>query len=226
MADLDKNLFGLTASSYDRARRQLVPCFDDFYRAAIDLLPFDCDAPIEVLDLGAGTGLLAAFIAGAFPAARLTLADISDAMLARARERFAGRDFRVRFAVSDYSREPIDDRYDAVVSALSIHHLADEDKCALFRRIHSALTDGGVFVNAEQVMGSTPAAESRNRNKWLRNVRERGVTERDLADALARMESDRMATLDTQLRWLLDAGFRDVDCAYKNGMFAVYSGSK
>jgi tRNA (cmo5U34)-methyltransferase len=226
MADSVKSAFDLTAREYDRARRQLVPCFDDFYRTAIDLLPFDRDAQIDVLDLGAGTGLLAALIADVYTGARITLVDVAPEMLARARDRFAADPDRVRFAVSDYSHAPIGGRYDAIVSALLIHHLADADKRGLFARIHAALNQGGIFINAEQVMGSTPQAERRNRTTWLRQVRERGVTEGDLAAALERMKHDRMAPLEVQLRWLSEAGFRDVDCAYKSWMFAVYCGSK
>lgn len=226
MADSVRSIFDLGADNYDRARRHLLPCFDDFYGSAIELLWFDREAPIDVLDLGAGTGLLAAFIACRFPHARITLIDVAPEMLARARDRLAAEAHRVSFAVSDYASAPIEDHYDAIVSALSIHHLADDDKRALFARIHAALKEAGIFVNAEQVMGATPATERRNREKWLREVRGAGVSDCDLAAALERMKHDRMAPLDTQLRWLLEAGFRNVDCAYKNGMFAVYSGSK
>jgi len=44
--------------------------------------------------------------------------------------------------------------------------------------------------------------------------------------ALERMRADRMSPLAAQLRWLEEVGFRDVDCAYKNYRFAVYSGFK
>jgi len=56
--------------------------------------------------------------------------------------------------------------WDAIVSALAIHHLADEDKWALFARVHASLRDRGVFVNAEQVAGPTPFLEARYR-AWL-----------------------------------------------------------
>ena len=52
--DSIKDAFDSIAHDYDRARRQLVPCFDEFYRAAIDLLPFEKELEFEVLDLGAG----------------------------------------------------------------------------------------------------------------------------------------------------------------------------
>ena len=38
--------------------------------------------------------------------------------------------------------------WDAIVSALAIHHLEDDGNRDLFARAHDALGDGGVFVNA------------------------------------------------------------------------------
>ena len=49
---------------------------------------FPPQAPIRVLDLGAGTGLLSAFILVRYPHARLVLYDASARMLAIVRERF------------------------------------------------------------------------------------------------------------------------------------------
>jgi hypothetical protein len=35
-----KEVFGKFAQIYDRARRQLVPCFDEFYDALISQIPW------------------------------------------------------------------------------------------------------------------------------------------------------------------------------------------
>ena len=226
MANSVQHAFDLAAEDYDRTRRRLVPGFDDFYRAAIDLIQFPHDSQIKVLDLGAGTGLLAAFIAYSFPQARITMVDISSEMLDRARARFELGGERFRFEVSDYGVDPIREKYDAVVSALSIHHLSDDQKRSLFARIHGALNDGGVFVNAEQCRGATPQRHRFHHERWITRVRELGVDDRDLAAALGRMKFDRAATLEDQLQWLSEAGFRDIDCAYKNLIFAVYCGIK
>lgn len=226
MANSVQRAFDLAAEDYDRTRRRLVPGFDDFYRAAIDLIRFPRDSSIKVLDLGAGTGLMAAFIAYSFPNAQIVMVDISNEMLARARERFELGGGRFRFEVADYGVDPIRERYDAVVSALSIHHLSDEQKRALFDRIHGALNPGGVFVNAEQFRCATPERHQFHHERWVKRVRELGADERDLAAALERMKFDRAATLEEQLEWMRDAGFRDIDCAYKNLIFAVYCGVK
>jgi tRNA (cmo5U34)-methyltransferase len=226
MADSVQRAFDLAAEDYDRTRRRLVPGFDDFYRAAIDLIRFPRDSRIKVLDLGAGTGLMTAFIAYSFPNAQIVMVDISNEMLARARERFELGGERFRFEVADYGVDPIQEKYDVVVSALSIHHLSDEQKRALFGRIHGALNPGGVFVNAEQFRCSTPERHRFHHDRWVTRVRELGADDRDLAAALERMRFDRAATLEDQLEWMREAGFRDIDCAYKNLIFAVYCGVK
>jgi tRNA (cmo5U34)-methyltransferase len=226
MANSVQRAFDLAAEDYDRTRRRLVPGFDDFYRAAIDLIQFPRESRIKVLDLGAGTGLMAAFIAYNFPNARITMVDISNEMLERARVRFELGGERFRFEVSDYGVDRIQEKYDAIVSALSIHHLTDEQKRALFGRIYGALNDGGVFVNAEQFRCSTQERHRFHHERWITRVRELGADERDLAAALERMKFDRAATLEDQLEWMREAGFRDIDCAYKNLIFAVYCGVK
>ena len=149
-------LFDEAAEDYDRARRQLVPPLDDFYGTAVESIPYERDDAIRVLDLGAGTGLLSAFVARAFPHARVTLVDASPEMLGVARRRFADETERFEFRIVDYAREPLPGEYEAVVSALSIHHLDGTEKRKLFRKIYEVLCGGGAFVNADQVLGSTP----------------------------------------------------------------------
>ena len=148
-------------------------------------------------------------------------------MLDRARLRFdrqpAGR---VEFVVGDYAEADLGGPYDAVVSALSIHHLEDPAKRALFRRAFLALRPGGLFVNADQVAGPTLARDAHYRALWLRAVRRAGVGEEDLAAARERMTHDRHAPLAAQMGWLAEAGFVEVDCAYKQWSFAVYSGTR
>ena len=219
-------LFDATAEDYDRGRRQLVPPFDGFYGTAVEAIPYKREDAIRVLDLGAGTGLLSAFVARAFPCARITLVDASPGMLGLARRRFADEPERFEFRVVDYARESLPGEYEAVVSALSIHHLDGTEKRELFRKVCVGLCAGGVFVNADQVLGSTPEIEALYRETWLRQVRESGVGEVDLAAALVRMREDKPSTLEEQKAWLEEAGFRQVDCPYKNHGFAVYDGRK
>ena len=154
-------VFDGAAAGYDRARRQLVPPFDGFYEAAVGAIPYRREDEIWVVDLGAGTGLLSAMVARAFPRARITLADVSPEMLGVARQRFVDEPARFELRVMDYAEEPLSGEYDTVISALSIHHLDADEKRELFRKVYGVLCEGGVFVNADQVLGETPETERR-----------------------------------------------------------------
>ncbi len=221
-----KAAFDRSAQDYDRVRRLLIPKFDDFYATAIEHLPEIGPAPLSILDLGAGTGVMSEFVLEARVGSRLTLVDVSGEMLAQARARLEDVQPLPKFIESDYSKEPLGGPYDAVVSALSIHHLEDADKAALFVSIFASLKPGGVFINAEQVRGSTDALHQDYHRRWLEAVRALGVPEPELRSAQERMRYDRPASVRDQIDWLLDAGFADVDCPFKHDMFAVLVGKK
>src|SRR5262245_21309989 len=100
MADLVKEKFDASAQDYERTRRKLIRCFDEFYRAALDCLPFEKQQEFSVLDLGAGTGILSALIAFSLPRVRIALLDISREMLAQAWEHLSAGGDRFRSLTS------------------------------------------------------------------------------------------------------------------------------
>jgi tRNA (cmo5U34)-methyltransferase len=191
-----------------------------YYGAAVWAMEAPDPAP-AILDVGAGTGLLSALLLEKFPGARLTLMDIAENMLDLARKRFASRP-DTAYVVCDYSRSDLGGPYDIVCSALSIHHLAPEDKRRLFGRIFQALKPGGLFVNADQAEGETPWFTQRYRKYWNEFLRSGPMTEEQHNEILRRRDTlDRNETLSLQLAWLHEAGFSDVDVVYKNRTFIV-----
>jgi tRNA (cmo5U34)-methyltransferase len=222
--------FDAAAGGYDTARRRLVPCFDAFYTTAVELAAPPLHAALavgrtpEVLDLGAGTGLLSSVLSAAVPGVRLTLVDAAPQMLAVAAERLAARGVAHRVVVADLVDPLPAGRYDAVVSALAIHHLDDSAKRDLYRRAAAALVPGGVFVNAEQVAGPTPELDRRYHDVWLAQVAALGSDAAEIAAAEQRMAYDRPTPVTDQCRWLTEAGLADVDCFFKAWRFAVIGG--
>jgi len=220
-----KTVFDHHAAQYDALRRQLVPHFDDFYGMALDQIPYPHDATIRILDLGAGTGLLSSLAAAVFPNASFTLADISTEMLARARERFAGRP-NFEYRVIDLEREPLTGAYEVAFSSLALHHLEHAQLAAGFRKTYDVIVPGGVFINADQTLGTSAENAERYRQHWTADVIAQGTNEADLQAAVERMKVDKTATLEDQMAWLRQAGFSHVDCWYKHYRMAVYSGRK
>lgn len=216
--------FSAHAAEYDALRRRLVPDYDGFYGAVVAVLGH-LSAPIgHVLDLGAGTGLLSAAIADAFPQAEFELVDASEAMLALATQRLG--DAVTAVHVADMSVELPDGPFDAVVSALAIHHLEHAEQRRLFAAVHRRLHPGGVFVNAEQVTAPTSELAALYEQRWAEDCRALGAGDEELDQARERMLHDRCADVGSLLRWIGEAGFPDVDCVYKSWRFAVLVGVK
>ncbi|HWB33029.1 MAG TPA: methyltransferase domain-containing protein [Acidobacteriaceae bacterium] len=222
MPNLTRQVFDATAATYDRDRSLLIPGCDTFYRWAVDLIP---PRARTILDLGAGSGLLTVLVRARFPDAHIHLVDFSAPMLDLARERLVG-DGNVSFHQADYLTAELPGELCAVVSSLSIHHLDDDGKQAIFRRAHAALKPRGVFVNADQVGGPTPELDERYKTLWLEQVRAAGATEEQIEASLYRRREDRCSPVESQLQWLRQAGFADADCWYKENCFAVFAGTK
>jgi tRNA (cmo5U34)-methyltransferase len=215
-------IFAEHAHEYDALRRRLIPGFDAFYDTAADLLTLRGGPIGRVLDLGAGTGMLSAAVVRRHPDAALVLLDGAAPMLAQAKLLLAPRELTT--IVADLRDALPEGPFDAVVSALAIHHLDDADKRELAARVLEVLRPGGVFVNAEQVRGPTDWLERSQREGWLQACRRAGASEEELAGALERMTADRHTDTETQLRWLRELGYADVDCFYKRWQFAVIAG--
>lgn len=211
--------FNSIAEQYDEQRRKLIPCFDDFYNCAVDNFKFETNNP-KVLDLGAGTGLLTQKLLEHYPLAEVKMIDLSENMLAIARQRFENKP-NVSFRVADYSAMPFADSYDAIISSLSIHHLEDADKAKLYKKIYCHLKPEGIFINAEQVLGEDQFIEEIYRKVWENSVEQSGLAPDEIANAYERVKLDKRTPLSTQLNWLKEVGFNNVSSLYQHYSFAV-----
>ena len=185
-----------------------LPRLDEADAALLEWLPERVD---RVLDVGTGNGRLIALLLGARPTAQAVGLDFSPVMLDAARRRFAD-DGRVQIVAHDIDEPlPAGGPFCAVVSALAIHHCPDERKRELYAEAHGLLRPGGVFLNLEHV--ASPS--ERLHHSFLAAV---GTTpeEDDPSNILLDVE--------TQLRWLREIGFTDVDCHWKWREVALLGG--
>ncbi len=221
-----QHIFNAISEKYDLQRRKLIPCFDDFYGMSIKLT--EEISPVKnILDVGAGTGLLNTLYAEKYPQAKIDLVDISSDMLNRASARFKGNK-NVKFLLQDFTELELEEsKYDLAVSALAIHHLTDEQKEKLYSKIYACLRPGGMFINADQVLGSTEFAEKIYTETW-RNMVEghTELTDEEKISAFERIKLDRMSGLAAQLQWLTKAGFRDAQNFYQYYNFVVFASIK
>ena len=216
--------FNSIAQLYDKQRPSLIPCFSDFYGVAIDNLNLSTTSP-EILDLGAGTGLFSEFVLQKYPNAKITLVDLSRKMLDVAKKRFSSNK-NIDIIQQDFTTFKGEKLYDAVISSLAIHHLEDKAKAELYNTIFSLLKPEGIFINAEQVAGESEYFSRLYDKKWREKVEASDLSREDIDTSYERIKLDKRTPVSTQIKWLRDAGFKEVDCLYKYYDFAVLYGRK
>ena len=177
------------------------------------LLEFIPQKVQRILDLGIGDGRLLALLRIERRDAECIALDFSATMLEAARERFRGEP---KIQVVEHNLDfPLPDlgRFDVIVSCFAIHHCTDERKRTLYSEIYAALSPGGVFCNLEHV--AAPTAELHER--FLRSLE---ITEAD------EDPSNKLVSVEAQVRWLREIGFQDVDCHWKWLELALIGGTK
>lgn len=217
--------FNLIAQEYDENRKRFIPCFNDFYRGTTEFIAANIPKPVRILDLGAGTGLLSYFWYQRFPEAGYVLTDIADEMLDIARRRFEGID-NVSYQILDYSEKLPEEAFDVIASALSVHHLENEDKLSLFSRIYDKLPNGGLFVNYDQFCAGEPEMDRWFDSYWENQLMNSGLSAHDIELWKERRKLDRECSVEQETEMLYKCGFRTVKCIYSYQKFSVITAIK
>jgi SAM-dependent methyltransferase len=191
--------------------------------AELELLrKYGLDSNTILVDLGAGTGLLALVAA---PHCRLVVAvDPSPAMLAVTRERIAAagrRNIAVvegGFLTYEHNGEPAN----IVYSRNALHHLPDFWKGVALARVRNLLVRGGVFVLRDLVFSFEPREAGKRIEDWFAGAAP------SAAEGWTRQElEEHVLTEHSTFSWLLEpllehAGFRVLEAVHDRGVYSTY----
>jgi tRNA (cmo5U34)-methyltransferase len=217
-----------------------VPRRDEMMEALLSAVPFDRNAPIRIVELGSGEGLISATLLDRFPSSTLLALDGSESMRARATARLEkfGTRARVRaFDVAALDWWDVMFGADLVVSSLCLHHLNDAKKQYLYKACADRISASGALLIADLVDPSHAATRRLAADSWdaaARDAADRAgrpdLYERFIAERWNHFrhpdESDRPSALFHHLVWLKHAGFPDVDCVWQFAGHAVFGGFK
>lgn len=212
--------FNLIAKEYDSKREKFIPCYGDFYENTTKFIASNIKYPHSILDLGAGTGLLTSFWYKYFPHSIYMLVDIADDMLKIAKKRFAGIN-NILFNTLNYTDALPANDFDIAISALSIHHLCDNEKGKLFNTLYTRLPHKGIFINYDQFCANDNKINSWFNHYWVEYLYNSGLTTEDLALWEERKKLDKEISVEKEIELLKFSGFSHVECIFSSQKFSV-----
>lgn len=133
--------FDARLGSYEEHQLTCIAGAEEFYPFSAECLP----KYGHILDLGCGTGLELNYLFALAPDVKVTGIDLAPGMLEALRNKFPDKELTL--IQGSYFDVPFGDAsFDAAVSVESLHHFTKEEKTGLYRKLHTALKDGGYFL--------------------------------------------------------------------------------
>jgi tRNA (cmo5U34)-methyltransferase len=211
-------------ADYDRFIRTVIPGYEAMRAVQLGLLARSLPPGGRVLDLGGGTGALAAVVAEKFPTAQVEIWDTDPAMLTVARERCARFGGRVTLVERSFAG-PLP-ACDAVVACIALHHVKDlAVKGGIYANIRCALRPGGLFANADTTMSTVPWVRAATFQAWADFMGTQGIPAAAARAYFAEWaKEDYYPPLATELEMLSAAGFAEPECFWREAPFTVFGG--
>jgi tRNA (cmo5U34)-methyltransferase len=213
------------------------PARAERFQLMCDLFPFPPDATVTILDLGAGYGPVSMFILDRYPRATCIAQDGSEPMLNRARTRMARYGERFTTHQSDLFETNWLPRqfgpFAAAVSSSCLHNLRDFKRIGeIYGEVRGHLQSDGVFLNLDLINAPTAGLQQRYVSVAAAR-REREGTSGVEVEAMVRgggrsraegATGPFPASLDQHLAALKAAGFKEIDCFWKDLRRALFGG--
>lgn len=208
---------GIDLADYDRRIRSFIPDYDKMLTIAANAVPTHARV---IVDLGTGTGALAARCLSRAPGGRIVGIDLDGGMMEMAARRLGDR---ARFVNGSFLRAALP-RCDAVVASLALHHVRTRPaKRALYARIRRALRPRGRAIVVD-CLPSPDAELARSQHAaWRAHLRRRYTAREASGYFAAWARDDVYMPIDTELALMRDAGFT-ADVLWRAGAFAVLVG--
>lgn len=212
---------------YDIKIEKTIPKYQEMLSVIVSLLPFKKSAAIKVLDLGIGTGNLSLKVLKQFPKARIVGIDKDEKILKVATKKLKNLAPKVELIKGDFGDFLPKGKYNAVISLLSIHHLTHFQK-KLFKRIYQNLKPRGIFINGDFIISDSKYINRENAKMEKEFMKSQGIKRLGLLTSGGKIcaEDDFPTTIENQIKWLKQAGFKEIDCVWRYFNYAIYCGLK
>ena len=205
---------GIALREYDARIRTFIPDYEEMLDVAAAAVE---PGARRIVDLGTGTGALAARCAARARHARLVGVDVDPDILAVAARRLGAR---ATFVVGSFVRAPLPP-CDTLVASFALHHVRTRTaKGRLYRRLAAALGRRGTMITVDCYPSSSRRTAAAQRAAWRAHL-ERRYTSREAEGFLkAWAREDVYVPLDVELDLMRRSGLRP-EVLWRKNAFAV-----
>jgi SAM-dependent methyltransferase len=210
---------GIEIDDYDRRIRTFIPDYEEMLDVAAAAVP---RRAARIVDLGTGTGALAARCLERARRATVVGIDADADILTLAARRLGSR---ATFTVGSFLRTTIP-TCDVVVTSFALHHVRTiAAKAGLYRRTRRALRRGGCLISVDCQPSGRAALAASQRDAWRAHLRRTYSTA--VADGFLRAWSreDVYVPLESEIVLMERAGL-EVELLWRKGAFAVLAAAR
>ena len=172
-----------------------------------------------IIDFGIGTGLELEAIFERFPDVEVTGLDIAENMLRLLKENYP--DKKVDLHMASYLEYDFgNSRYDAALSAMTLHHYNHEVKTNLYRKIFACIKQNGVYIECDYMLSEHEYENAQEMENFYFREYSRLKDEQRITDN-REYHYDTPCTVTNQTDMLFNAGFSSVKEVWRKGNVVV-----
>ena len=172
---INDNTTPVAAAEYDRQINNTIPFYSEFYYQTFDVIKQYNYIQMDWLDLGCGTGTLESLAFDSFSDINFVLADPSEKMLEKAKEKL--KNHSIQYICTDSASVDYSECFNIVTAIQAHHYMHKNERKKATENVYRCLKDGGIYITFENVIPEDEDVKSDELLRWGRYQQRHGKTE-------------------------------------------------
>lgn len=211
------NISAFNSGRYDKKIKETIPFYDTFYEQIIELVKVYHPNKLAWLDVGCGTGKMAAAAFKNIKIRRFTFCDCSPDMLKIAQERFTYSN--AEFSLCDIRQMNYCNEFDVVTAVQVNHYFQKEERRIALRKCYEALKENGSFITFENFAPFSDLGKEIYLNKWKIYQMKMGKSPKECNQHVERYRKEYFPiTLTEHMELMRECGFRAIEILWLSNM--------
>lgn len=222
---MNDNISAFDSYEYNDKIRKTIPYYDEFYKQIISVIKAKTESPLCWLDVGCGTGRMAAEVFDNIMIKRFVFCDNSQKMIEVVKKHYnkACSEFLNSSVLEIKER----DCFDVVTAIQVLHYLSYEERIAAIKNCLNALRKNGIFIYFENFRPNNEAFLPLYLQRWKNYQLSQGKSQEEADRHMERYGKDYFPiTVNEHIKILADCGFRYSEIIWLSNMQVGIMGIK